>query len=138
MKIIGFNLTKVNLEKKSNNLKNLKVSTSIDVLEVKEVKSNLFTSSEKLIGITFEYIINYEKDIAVLRFQGNLVIATEPKQAKEVFDNWEDKKLPEEFRTSIFNIIFKKSSLKALQFEDEFNLPSHIPLPSFKPKSEKK
>ena len=44
----------------------------------------------------------------------------------------EEKKIPEKFKEIIFNSIFRKCNLKALQFEEELNLPPHLPLPSFK------
>ena len=42
------------------------------------------------------------------------------------------KNLPEEFRLSVFNLILKKSSLKALQLEEELNIPLHIAMPFLK------
>jgi hypothetical protein len=138
MKLIGFNLTKIDLEKKSDNLKDLKVTTGIDISDLKEVKSDFFGSSEGLIAVKFEYTINYEKNIALLKFHGSLIISVESKQAKEALNQWKDKKLPEGFRLTIFNLILRKASLKALQFEEELNLPPHIPLPSFKPQEKKK
>lgn len=137
MRLISFNFTKMDLEKKSDNLKDLKITTGMNLIEIKEAKSDLFNSSDKLISIKFEYTLNYEKDIATLKFYGNGVVSMEPKEAKEVLRQWKDKNLPEDFKLGLFNIILRKSSLKALQFEEEFNLPPHIPLPSFKP-SEKK
>jgi hypothetical protein len=138
MRVIGFSFTKIDLEKKSDNIKDLKISTGINILEVKEAKSDFFNSSDEIIVIKFEYTIDYEKDIALLKFYGSLIISIEPKKAKEILKQWKDKKFPEEFRLSIFNIILRKSSLKALQFEEEFNLPPHIPLPSFKAEEKKK
>jgi hypothetical protein len=129
---VGFNFRKMDLEKKSDNLKDLKISAGIDISDLKEVKSKLFNSSEEIIAVSFEHTINYEKDIAVLKFYGSLLVSVGSQQAKEVLKQWEDKKIPEEFRLSVFNLIFRKSSLKALQFEEELNLPPHIPLPSFK------
>ncbi|MCX6750849.1 MAG: hypothetical protein NTZ83_05305 [Candidatus Pacearchaeota archaeon] len=138
MKLIGFNLTKMNLEKKSDNLKDLKVTTGIDISDLKEVKSDFFSSSEGLIAVKFEYTINYEKNIALLKFYGSLIVSVESKQAKEALNQWKDKKLPEGFRLAVFNLILRKASLKALQFEEELNLPPHIPLPSFRPQEKKK
>jgi hypothetical protein len=132
MRLVGFNFTKINLEKTSDNLKDLKIRTDINISDIKETKSELLKSSDGLIVVKFEYNINYEKDIALLKFCGNLVISIESKKAKEILNQWKDKKIPEDFRLSIFNVILKKSSLKALQFEEELNLPPHIPLPSFK------
>ena len=138
MRLIGFNFTKLDLEKKSDNLKDLKITTGINLLDVKEVKSDLFSNPEALLVVKFEYTINYEKNIAILKFCGNLVISLEPEKSKEVLKQWKNKKLPEDFRLTLFNIILRKSSLKALQFEEEFNLPAHIPLPSFKPREKRK
>jgi hypothetical protein len=137
MKLIGFNFTKINLEKKSDNFKDLRISTGIDLIDIKEVKSDLFNSPEKIIVVAFEYTINYEKEIALLKFNGNLIISIDIKHAQEVLEKWEDKKLPEGFRLSLFNLIIRKASLKALQFEEELNLPPHIPLPSFKKQDKK-
>jgi len=138
MRLIGFNFTKMNLEKKSDNLKDLKVTTGIDISDVQEAKSDFFKSPDELIAVKFEYNVNYEKDVAALKFYGSLIVSVESKIAKEILKQWKNKKIPEEFRLNIFNLILKKSSLKALQFEEEFNLPPHIPLPSFRPQEKKK
>jgi hypothetical protein len=138
MKLIGFHFTKMNLEKKSDNLKDLKINTEINLLDVTEAKNSIFSSLDSLIVVKFEYIIDYDKDIASLKFYGNLIASMELKEAKEVIKQWKDKTLPDNFRLNIFNIILKKASLKALQFEEEFSLPSHIPLPSFTPQDKEK
>ena len=138
MRLIGFNLTKMNLEKKSDNFKGIKINTGIDLLEIKEVNSTLFNSQEPILMIKFNQYVNYDKDVASLSFYGNLIVSTDQKQAREVFDKWKDKKLPEDFKLTIFNLIFKKITLKALQMEEELNLPPHIPFPSFKQNEKKK
>lgn len=136
MKLIGFNFTKFDLEKKSDNLKDLKISTEINIIDIKESKSNFFNTSDTLILVKFEYIINYEKNIANLKFYGNLLISLGKEQVIEVLNQWNNKTLPVEFKVNLFNLILRKSSAKALQFEEDLNLPSHIPLPSFKKKKQ--
>ncbi|GAG20549.1 unnamed protein product, partial [marine sediment metagenome] len=54
------------------------------------------------------------------------------KIAKDILKEWNDKKMSEDFRITLFNIILRKSNLKAIQLEDEMNLPIHIQLPSLK------
>lgn len=137
MRLVGFNFTKIDLEKKSDNFKDLKITTGIDIIDIKEAKSDLFNSPEEIIIVKFGYFINYEKEIANLKFFGNLLVSLDSQQAKEALKQWKDKKLPENFRASIFNIIFRKSSLKAFHFEEELNLPPHIPFPSFKTSGKK-
>lgn len=133
MKLISFNFTKISVEKLSDNLKDLKINTGIDISDIKSVKSNFLKLEGDLIAIKFNYNISYEDKIAKLDFTGNMLVSVESKISKEVLKQWEEKKMPDEFKLNIFNIILKKASLKAITFEEEFNLPLHIPLPSIKP-----
>ena len=135
MKIIGFNFTKISSEKlkEPTELKEqLKISTQIDVPELTEVKEHILKTKEELIGAKFVYGINYDPDFAKVELEGRILVSVEPKVAKEIFKQWKKKKMPEEFRLFLYNVILKKSSLKALYLEEELNLPLHMPMPSFK------
>ncbi|MBU2472975.1 hypothetical protein KKE74_03000 [Patescibacteria group bacterium] len=135
MKFIGFNFNKINIEKNSTNFKDLKIKTNINISEIKEIKSNFLKSNEELINIQFTYNINYNPKIAKIELSGNVILADKPKIIKEVLKKWEDKKMEEEFKINLFNIILRKSNLKAMQLEDEMNLPLHISLPFLKKES---
>jgi len=132
MKLVSFNFTKINAEKFLDNLKDLKINTGIDISDIKTVKSDFLKLNGDLIAVKFNYNISYEEKIAKLDFTGNMLVSVESKESKEILRQWQDKKMPEEFKLNIFNIILKKASLKAIPFEEEFNLPLHIPLPSIK------
>ena len=60
------------------------------------------------------------------------------KIAEEVIKQWKTKNIPEDFRVFLYNFILKKSNIKAFQFEEELNLPLHIPLPSVRKEEKKK
>ncbi len=130
MRLVGFGFNKISAEKKSDNFKDLKINTGIDISSIKEVKSEYFKSKEELIGVTFEYTISYEPDYGKLNFTGNVLLGLENKQFKEVLRRWKDKELPDDFRLILFNIILKKSSIKAMELEEDLNMPLHVPLPS--------
>jgi len=132
MKIIGFNFNKVCIERFSDNLKGLKTSTSIDVENVKPLKQELFHTKEEVIEVKFSYNVNYSPDIAKVSLSGNIILLIDPKTAKKFTKEWKNKKIPEEYKFIIFNVIMKKSTLKSIQLEDEMNLPLHISLPSLK------
>jgi len=136
MKIIGFNFTKINAEKlkESFDIGELKIKTSIDVSEIKEVKTSLLKTKNKVLEIDFSFIIDYEPEIAKVDLKGKLFTSVEPKLSKEVLKKWKKKKTPDDFRNLLFNIILKKSTLKALSLEEELNLPLHMPLPSLRRK----
>ena len=135
MKTIGFNFTKTSAEKlkEPSELKEqVKINTQIDVPELTEVKTHVLKTKEELIGAKFVYGVNYEPGFAKVELEGRILVSVEPKIAKEVLKQWKKKKMPEDFRLLLFNVILKKSSLKALHLEEELNLPLHMPMPSFK------
>lgn len=132
MKIVGFNFDKINIEKFSSKFENLKINTKMDIPDIAEVKSDFFKSKEELLGIKFSFDLEYEPKVAKIGLAGTILLSLEPKIAKEVLKQWKDKKVPEDFRLSIFNIILKKATMRALRLEEEMNLPLHIQLPSLR------
>lgn len=133
MKVIGFNFTKLNIDKKSDDFKGLKVdSPNINISEIKQIKTPLFETKEDVFEIRFNYDIKYTPDVAHVSLGGILVVVVDKNTSKELVKRWKDKKLPDEYKLLIFNVILKKANLKAMQLEDEVNLPLHIPLPSIK------
>ena len=137
MRLVGFNFNKINIEKFSDKIEDLKINTDMGISEINEVKSDFFKTKEELIGIKFTYGINYDPDFAKIELVGDVLLAIESKMAKDILKQWKNKKIPEDFRIILFNIILKKSNLKALQLEDEMNLPPHISLPSLKKQENK-
>jgi len=129
MKLAGFNFTKINAEKIKDNFKDLKIETKINIEDLKEIKSNLIKSKESFLTIKFQYGIDYKPEIANIEFKGNILLAVDQKKAKDILRDWKDKKISEEFRMVIFNLILKKSNIKSLQLEEEINLPAHFRLP---------
>lgn len=132
MKIIGFNLTKISAEKLSNKLEGVKINTNIDISDIKEVKSDFFNAKEKILGIKFTNTINYDPDFSKIELSGNILISIDKNTFEQILKDWKKKNIPEDFRLTIFNLILKKSSLKALQLEEELNIPLHMPMPSLK------
>ncbi|MFQ5531440.1 MAG: hypothetical protein ACE5ES_02385 [Candidatus Nanoarchaeia archaeon] len=136
MKLIGFNFTKISAEKKGDLIKDLKISNDIDITEIKKTKSEIFKEDEDLLEINFKYLINYDPNIAKIILEGTLLIAVKPKESKEILKSWKNKKMSDEFKFSLFNIILRKSGVKALSLEEEMNLPYHIRLPMVKKQEE--
>ncbi len=132
MKILGFNFTKLNAEKLSNKLEGVKINTHIDISEIEEVKSNFLNTKEKILGIKFTNTIAYDPDFAKIELMGNILASLDENTFEQILNEWKKKNIPEDFRLKIFNLILKKSSLKALQLEEELNIPLHMPMPSLK------
>ena len=137
MKVVGFSFSKISIEKLKNNKGQIKIGTEIDVSNINPLKTDIFKGKDELIEAEFLYRVNYNPDIAKVELKGIIVFSLEPKLARQILKEWKSKKMPEDFRIFLFNVVMKKSTLKALELEDEMNLPLHIPIPSFK-KSEGK
>ena len=132
MKLIGFNFTKINAEKLSSQFEELKINSNINILDISDVKADFFSTKESLLGLKFSFGLNYDPNFAKIIFEGNIILSVDQDTYKEVLKQWKDKKTPDSFNISVLNIILKKSTLKALQIEEELGLPLHIQLPSLK------
>ncbi len=130
MRVIGFNFKKMNIEKFKENPGNLKFNNKIDISSIEPLKSDFLKIKDDLLKIDYIYSVSYEPEIAKLELNGEILISVEPKMAKEILKDWKDKQTSEEFRVFLFNVILRKSNIKALQMEDDLGLPPHIPMPS--------
>ncbi len=137
MRVIGFNFTKISIEKLKEITEVPKVKTEINIPEIKGVKSTILKTKEEIIEAKFEYIVNYEPESAKINIEGRALLSVDPKIARDILKQWKKKKMPEEFRMLLFNVVMRKSALKALLLEDELNLPLHTPLPSLRRAKEK-
>jgi len=134
MKIAGFNFTKILAEKNNSNFEGLKIDSGINLESIEKINSKEIKSSDSFLIIKWSCEINYAPNIANISFSGNLVLSLEEKKAKEIISSWENKKLDQEFNMNVLNLILKKVNIKAVQLEDELNLPLHFKLPSLKSK----
>jgi hypothetical protein len=130
MRLIGFNFTKISVERLKDITENLKFNTKIDISSIEPIHSNDFKVKDEPLKINFVYSVFYEPEFAKIELAGSIILSVEAKIAKEVLKGWKDKQLTEDFRISMFNIILRKANIKALELEEEVGLPTHLPLPS--------
>jgi hypothetical protein len=132
MKIVGFSFSKIHVEKALGDFKDIKINNSIDISSIEKVNNEILNKKEDLITVAFKFSIKYEENVAKIEFEGTTLLAMEPKEAKRLLDEWKNKKLSDDFKVPIFNVILRKSNIRALTLEDEMNLPPHVNLPSLK------
>jgi hypothetical protein len=132
MKLVGFNFTKIAIEKTGDSYKNLKLNTKMDIFNIDSVDSPFFKGEEDLIKVKFLYTIDYAPTIAKIELGGNILLGVEKTKSKGILEGWKEKKIPEDFRLLIFNLVLKKANVKALELEDQMGLPLHVPMPSLK------
>jgi len=126
MQIIGFNLTKILIERKEKPEGKLEIKQNISIDDISKDKINI--SKDEILKIKFIFNVNYEPDFAKLELGGTLVLLPEKEELKKFLKSWKnkDKQIPEELRIPLFNFIMNKCNIKAIQLEDELGLPLHL------------
>ena len=131
MRVIGFNLLKISVEKEEQQHKKVEIKQDIDIEDVSKEKVPF--SNEEIIKITFSFVVNYNPDFAKLELKGNVMVLPEKDELKDFLKSWKSKQIPEDKRINLFNFIMSKCNVRALDLEDQMNLPLHLPMPRLNP-----
>ena len=62
MKLLGFNFTKIKVEKLKDKVEGLKIGTRIDVSEIKEAKTGILKTKDEILAIKFKYGLDYNQE----------------------------------------------------------------------------
>ena len=138
IQIVGLNLTKMSVERIENVKGKFKVTSKIDVKNVYEEKVSPI-EGKSFSKLEFEYNIDYDPKLAEIKFKGELLLLSDQKEMKDFVADWKKKgNIMSELKVRMYNAIFHKCNLKALEIEDDFGLPPHIQLPHISSQEEKK
>lgn len=132
MPIIGFGFDKISAERKSAEIKDNKLQNGVKITSLKESKIKIGNEEKSALNLSFEFIVDYQAQGKV-ELLGHLLYYDTPENIKTLIDLWnKDNKLPTAFGTRVYNYIFNKTHVKAMQLEEEVNLPFHLRLPTLK------
>lgn len=127
MRIIGFSFKKISAERKKDIKGKLEIKSNMNIENIE--KDNIDIAGD-ILKFSYTYSIFYEPGFAEITFQGTiLVVPDKSEDLKKILKDWKNKKLSEEIRIFLYNFIMTKCNLKALQLEEDFTLPAHLPLP---------
>ncbi len=124
--LLGFNYNKISCQKYPNFKGKLEVKPNINIVSIEKHELNLI--KQDAIKVVFSFNVNY-KDLADVTLDGEMILRTDSKTQKEVLKGWKEKKFDQEIQTMILNLIMQKASIRAIELEDEMNLPIHIRIP---------
>ena len=124
MRIIGFNFTKINVEKKKDIEGKLEIKSNLSMEDIKKEKIAL---AGDVLRFSFSFEIKYSPDFANVLLEGDIIASS--LDVKKILKQWSKKKIDEDIKIPVFNFILSRCNVKALQLEEEFNLPLHIPMP---------
>jgi hypothetical protein len=132
-RLLGFNFTKINVEKNPKFSGNLKVKSNINIKSIEKHKLEL--AKQDSLRIEFVFDVDYG-NLGKINLNGVMFITSDLKQIKDTLSKWKDTKAtPTQLQVAIMNIILQKTSLKALELEEEIGLPHHIQLPRLQQKT---
>jgi hypothetical protein len=126
IRLAGFRYLKINVERNEELKGDLKITPNINIRSIEKFKSE--NSKQELLQVDFEFGIDYAS-LGKLDLAGKMFLVVDPKTMKESLEGWKNKKLDNEINLVILNTIMQKASLKALELEEEMNLPPHVQLP---------
>jgi hypothetical protein len=138
MTVVGFNFTKINVEKNAGAKGKLTISNNFGVKEVSDAKLAIGGDKAKPVKFEFTFESKYEPDYATIHLEGDLLFMFPTEVADKILKEWKDsKKLNNEIVEPVMNAILSKSNIEALILSKEMNLPSPVPLPKVNVKAKK-
>jgi hypothetical protein len=132
VKIVGFNLSKVSAEKYGDVKGKIEIKSNLQVTEIAQEKLEL-AKDNHILSFTFEYNIIYEPKTADILFKGEILMMLPINDAKEILKKWKKKEIADNIRIILFNTMLAKCNVRALELEEELNIPTHIPMPKLSP-----
>ncbi len=132
MALIGFNFTKINVEKKKPIKGGIKIINNINFTDIKEAKVN-FIDKKTALNVEFVFTCKFEPGFGLIELKGNAIELLEDAATKEALAKWKkDKKLPSAIAQKILNSLLNKCYVESLILSNSMNLPSPVPLPKIK------
>ena len=130
VQLVGFSLKKIFAEKESEVKGKISIKSNLIITNIKK-EAIALAKDKEVLGFSFKFQVTYDPNVANISFEGIVLALVNTKEANDVIKNWKKKKLNEELRLLLYNHILLKCSVKALGYEEDFNLPFHIPMPMF-------
>ena len=127
--IVGFNLTKILVERKKPVTGKIKINHD---LRIENVEQRPLPLKDKKNALVFDFIFHilYEPGVGEIAIQGNVLYYDDSKKLSAVLEQWKkSKKVSPEISVEVINTIFAKCNVRALELSQELNLPLHLPMP---------
>lgn len=130
MAIIGFNFTKILVEKKAPLKGNVDIKNNVGVKNVETYDLNIGASKQKALKFIFEFTSDYTPQIGTIQFSGDLIYMNEPAKQDEILKGWKkNKEVPSDVLPEVLNSILSRCNVEAVMLSRDVNLPPPIPLP---------
>jgi hypothetical protein len=130
MPIVGFNFTKINVERKGAIKGKLNISNNVALKDVKERDLALGGAKQKGISFVFDFNSKYGPDVGHISLAGEILYIGDTAKVDSILAEWKkDKRVSKDVMTAVLNTALTKCNIQALILSQEINLPPPIPLP---------
>ncbi len=136
MRILGLNIHGIMAERKSALTGKIEINNNINIDNIQKEEASL--SNKPLLKFDFTYKLTYGANLAVVEMKGAVMVIDENDQSKEILKEWKNKKFNHNFKFDLLNFIVEKCSIRALELEEDINLPPHIQFPKIVPSEKEK
>jgi len=130
MPIIGFNFTKIAVERKGDIVGKINIGNNVAITNVVQKDLSLGSIKQKGVRFTFNFDVKYEPKIAEILMTGDILYTGEDKKIQEILDEWKkNKRVPPKVTAEVLNSALVRCNIQALVLSKEMGLPAPIPLP---------
>ncbi|NPE27184.1 hypothetical protein HNV12_04250 [Methanococcoides sp. SA1] len=124
MKLIGAKFLTIEAKRNPDFSGKLELKTNINIKSVEKVDKTKDT-----LKVIYIFEIDYA-ELGKISIEGLLFLKGDTKIIKNIIKKQEEKDYNSEESMMIMNLVIQKASLKALELEEEIQLPIHMKLPS--------
>ncbi len=131
MGVIGFNFTKMIVEKKEGTSKGkISISNNVNISSVEELDIKTGIKDQTGLKFGFEFLSKYDPNIGKIQINGEVVHLGNADEAKKIVAEWKkNKKLSPDVAENVMNTILSKCHVEALILSRDINLPPPVQLP---------
>ncbi len=130
MAVVGFNFSKILVEKKLTAEGKINISNNVAIKDVESADFSLGKAKQDGLRFTFEFTSKYDPNYAEMLFTGEVLFLESEKAVKDILAEWKKKKtLPADVMAEVLNSVLNRCNIQALILARDVNLPSPIPLP---------
>jgi hypothetical protein len=133
MTVVGFNFTKINVERNKPSKGKISIGNNVAIQNIEESSFSIGQEEQESLKIVFQFNSTYEPEVGKIELTGDLIYIDSKTRVKEIFSEWkEKKKVDKDVMTEALNVILNRCNIQALVLARDINLPSPIPLPKVK------
>ncbi len=136
MTIVGFNFTKINVERKKITNDKLSIKRDLSIKNIKPKQIGLDGNKAALeadFNFNIDYLDEKKSKFANISLSCSLVFLNKKELIDEILLQYKKKKsIKPEILSYLLNYTFNKCNIQALLLSKEVSLPSHIQMPRLK------